>query len=398
MSNFAERFIFAPLRTALYAPLKRVLLFFLKRSLGPFLTRDLDMEQLDFGIKQGFLELRDLELNVASLNEQVFEKLPVRLVRGFIRLVNVKIPYSILTTPCTLLVEGVDIVVATKSTPSVTRSTTALLQRASTLVHSLPVSSLLASSDELKTALVRLAERDSGSSKGNNNNNNNSGEAGVDAGSRGTSELQQLVEALVRRSLQSALSGGSSGGGKLEEELKLEIQRHESALKALWGVVASSAAAGVAGAGGGGGGGAGADAIASPSVTSSLASTASSYPPSADASPSFGAASASAAASAPGAGAGGGGMLPSLLSLPAAQLGALEQEVAAARQQERTLLQQAGSSEQGIQTLASMVEQVVTRAVVTIGHIRYVRMHVLLWIYACLYAHMHACMHACMCV
>jgi hypothetical protein len=43
---------------------KRLYKFLLRKALGQFLAKDLDMENFDFELLNGSLELRDLELNL----------------------------------------------------------------------------------------------------------------------------------------------------------------------------------------------------------------------------------------------------------------------------------------------------------------------------------------------
>lgn len=57
--------------------LKRVLKFLLGRSLGKYLKTELDLEQLDVQLGTGTLELRNVVLNCANINEQLV-RLPGR--------------------------------------------------------------------------------------------------------------------------------------------------------------------------------------------------------------------------------------------------------------------------------------------------------------------------------
>ena len=77
----------------LYAPVKRFYKFVLKKVIGGFLKHELDLDQLEVGLSSGVLELRDLELNVDTLNNLVKDS-PITIVSGYVSYIRIDIPWK----------------------------------------------------------------------------------------------------------------------------------------------------------------------------------------------------------------------------------------------------------------------------------------------------------------
>lgn len=90
----------------LYAPLQRFYTFILKKLIGDYLKDELHQSQLEVELRNGKLELKDLELNVEMLNEAV-SGLPFKFVEGRVRKIQAIIPWHSLSREnCKITLQG----------------------------------------------------------------------------------------------------------------------------------------------------------------------------------------------------------------------------------------------------------------------------------------------------
>eukprot|EP00397_Hematodinium_sp_SG-2012_P000420 GEMP01000420.1.p1 GENE.GEMP01000420.1~~GEMP01000420.1.p1 ORF type:complete len:2033 (+),score=509.14 GEMP01000420.1:482-6580(+) len=95
-------------------PLKRFYKYVVKRLIGNFLKKDLDIEQFDVSVQltKGVLELRDLELDVNAINEDL-SNFPFKFVDGFVGTLKMDIPWgNLLKRSCQIYIEDLFITVA----------------------------------------------------------------------------------------------------------------------------------------------------------------------------------------------------------------------------------------------------------------------------------------------
>ena len=98
-------------------PAKRFYKFVLRRILGDFLAHDLDVDQLDVQLAAGVLELKNVQLNVALVNNHLAH-LPLKLQNGFLASVKASIPWRhLLKEPCRLHLCGVHLQFVPNATP-----------------------------------------------------------------------------------------------------------------------------------------------------------------------------------------------------------------------------------------------------------------------------------------
>ena len=80
--------------------------FILKRVLGDFLCDDLNAKQFDVHLREGILEVRDLNVNVAFINTLLVGT-PVRLKQGRLGRVRATIAYrNLLRESCVFELDG----------------------------------------------------------------------------------------------------------------------------------------------------------------------------------------------------------------------------------------------------------------------------------------------------
>ncbi|CAG8475052.1 4609_t:CDS:10 [Paraglomus occultum] len=72
---------------------KRLLTFLLRKAVGQFLAEELDLNNLEVQLGNGFLQLRELQLNVEVLNE-LFTDLPFSIASGKIGGITARIPWT----------------------------------------------------------------------------------------------------------------------------------------------------------------------------------------------------------------------------------------------------------------------------------------------------------------
>ncbi|CAG8497159.1 7566_t:CDS:10 [Diversispora eburnea] len=88
---------------------KRLLKFLLKRALGQFLAEELDLDNLEIQLGNGFVHLKELQLNVEVLNDLVTD-LPVVITDGRIGGIVANIPWkNIWTCDCVLEIHNLKI-------------------------------------------------------------------------------------------------------------------------------------------------------------------------------------------------------------------------------------------------------------------------------------------------
>lgn len=97
--------------------LRRIYKFILKRTIGKYLQNELLIEQLEVQSRDGIVRLYDLELNADLLNEEVFNKTPVRAKVLKVNQIEVFLSYtSMLTESCTFTIDTLDIILEPNDT------------------------------------------------------------------------------------------------------------------------------------------------------------------------------------------------------------------------------------------------------------------------------------------
>ncbi|KAI7888841.1 uncharacterized protein EV154DRAFT_539128 [Mucor mucedo] len=74
---------------------KRLYKFLLRKAIGQFLQNELDLENFDIGLMNGSVELRDLDLNLQTLNK-LLNDTPFILEEGKVACINATIPWTTL--------------------------------------------------------------------------------------------------------------------------------------------------------------------------------------------------------------------------------------------------------------------------------------------------------------
>ncbi|KAI8381283.1 uncharacterized protein BYT42DRAFT_565980 [Radiomyces spectabilis] len=72
---------------------KRLYKFLLRKAIGQFLTNELDLDNFDIELVNGSVELRDLDLNLQTLNECIIDT-PFELVGGRVASISASLPWA----------------------------------------------------------------------------------------------------------------------------------------------------------------------------------------------------------------------------------------------------------------------------------------------------------------
>jgi hypothetical protein len=73
----------------------RLLSYLLKRYLGPYLQSEPSLSQLDYNLSQGFLQLKNLALNIDALNDGLSTRgKTFHIVRGWIDEITIHVPWK----------------------------------------------------------------------------------------------------------------------------------------------------------------------------------------------------------------------------------------------------------------------------------------------------------------
>merc|ERR1711916_60203 len=71
----------------------RVIKFALGKSIGKYIKKEPLLEQFNVEISKGKVELYDIELSIAALNELLLD-LPLRVTNGFIKKIVMQVPWT----------------------------------------------------------------------------------------------------------------------------------------------------------------------------------------------------------------------------------------------------------------------------------------------------------------
>ncbi|KNC79483.1 hypothetical protein SARC_08128, partial [Sphaeroforma arctica JP610] len=89
---------------------RRLTQFILKRSIGKILNDELEMDQVDLGVIDGYLTLKNLHLNTTVINAAL-QDIPFELKEGSVGRVSIKVPWrDLLTQSCVIEMAEVTLV------------------------------------------------------------------------------------------------------------------------------------------------------------------------------------------------------------------------------------------------------------------------------------------------